>query len=427
MPTKPTTLAEWLIYIEQKHPKSIELGLNRVNQVKNKLGLTPDFPLIIVAGTNGKGSACAILETILSCAGYQVGCYTSPHLLHYNERTHINQQAVADTALCHALEAVELARINSDTSLTYFEYGTLATMHLFIQAEVDVAILEVGLGGRLDAVNVFDADCAIITSISLDHMDYLGNTREAIGFEKAGVFRKGKTAICAEPNAPSILHQQAKLIGANFQQIATDFGYIAEKTQWRFWSHRGERHCLPHPTLRGNKQLQNAAACLMALDSLKENLPVNMNDIRQGLLNVSLPGRFQVIPGQPLVVLDVAHNPAAARVLAENLDAMDSYSQTYVVFAMLKDKDIAGVIQALKHCVDIWLISPIESERSAQTDALLEMLNACGIEKAMIHIFSDPVASYVFACKHATKNDRICVMGSFLTVNAVLQQQTRIQ
>jgi dihydrofolate synthase/folylpolyglutamate synthase len=423
----PTTLAEWLIYIEQTHPKSIELGLDRVNQVKIKLGLTPDFPLIIVAGTNGKGSVCAMLEAILSCAGYQVGCYTSPHLLHYNERTRINQQAVADTALCQALEAVELARINSDTSLTYFEYGTLAAMHLFIAAKVEIVILEVGLGGRLDAVNVFDADCAIITSISLDHMDYLGNTREAIGFEKAGIFRKGKIAICAESDAPSILHQQAKLIGANFQQIATDFGYIAEKTQWRFWSHRGGRHSLPYPTLRGNKQLQNATACLLALDSLKENLPVNMNDIRQGLLNVSLPGRFQVIPGQPLVVLDVAHNPAAARVLAENLDAMDFYSQTYVVFAMLKDKDIAGVIQALKHCVDIWLISPIESERSAQTDALLEMLNASGIEKSMIHIFPDPVASYVFACKHATKNDRICVMGSFLTVNAVLQQQARIQ
>lgn len=422
---KPDTLAEWLTYFEQIHPKSIELGLERVNQVKNQLKLKPLFPLIVVGGSNGKGSVCAMLEAILTCAGFRVGCYTSPHFLRYNERVRISRQEVSDIDLCEAFEIVETARRNSGISLTYFEYGTLAAMLLFVHAKVDIAILEVGLGGRLDAVNIFDADCAILTSIGLDHMDYLGVTREEIGFEKAGIFRTGKTAICAETNVPVTIIQQAKKIGANFLQIGEDFGYYTEQKQWHFWGSEGKRHCLPYPALRGAIQLNNASACLAALDMLEKHLPVSMSDIRDGLLDVLLPGRFQIFSSQPLVIMDVAHNPDAAHVLADNLDAMQSYQHTYAVFAMLKDKDIAGVVKALKHCVDVWLISTIHESRGAHAKELLEILNEVGIseENKVIHLFSDPVGAYGYACEHATNNDRICVLGSFYTVSAILQNQ----
>jgi len=422
--TRSKTLAEWLVYMERIHFRSIDLGLDRVNRVKNKLALTPDFPLIIVGGTNGKGSVCAMLEAILFCAGYRVGCYTSPHLIDYNERIRVCQEAISDDALCAALNTVEFGRISSNTSLTYFEFGTLAAMHVFIKKNVDIAILEVGMGGRLDAVNIFDADCAILTSISLDHMDYLGTTKAAIGFEKSGIFRSGKTAICAEPNAPPVLRQQATSVGANFLQIGVDFGYTAEKTQWTFWSHNKKRCCLPHPALLGSKQLQNATACIMALEGLQESVPVTMDNIREGLLGALLPGRFQVFPGQPRVILDVAHNPGAARVLAKNLDAMEA-SVTYAVFAMLRDKDISGVVRELKYCVDVWLLSSLDTDRGAQAAWLITVLNNNEIttENSTIHTFPDPVTAYVFACKHAAKNDRICVFGSFLAVRDVLQQK----
>ena len=422
---KPDTLAEWLTYFEQIHPKSIELGLERVNQVKDQLALEPLFPLIVVGGTNGKGSVCAMLEAILTCAGFRVGCYTSPHFLRYNERIRIGRREVYDIDLCEAFEKVETARRNSGISLTYFEYGTLAAMLLFVRAKVDIAILEVGLGGRLDAVNVFDADCAILTSIGLDHMDYLGFTREEIGFEKAGIFRTGKTAICAETNVPVTIIKQANKIGANFLQIGEDFGYYAEQKQWHFWGSESKRHCLPFPALRGAIQLNNASACLAALDMLEEHLPVSMSDIRDGFLDVLLPGRFQIFSSQPLVIMDVAHNPDAAHVLADNLDAMQSYRHTYAVFAMLKDKDIIGVVKALKHCVDVWLISTIHVPRGAHADELLEIFNEVGISEAnmAIQVFSDPVGAYGYACEHATNNDRICVLGSFYTVSAILQNQ----
>jgi dihydrofolate synthase/folylpolyglutamate synthase len=301
-------------------------------------------------------------------------------------------------------------------------------MLLFVSAKVDIAILEVGLGGRLDAVNVFDAECAILTSIGLDHMDYLGDTREKIGFEKAGIFRKNKAAICAEMNVPVTINQQAEKIGANLLQIGEDFGYLADQKQWRFWGRKGKRHCLPYPALRGSIQLNNASASLAALDVLEKLLPVSISDIRQGLLNVSLPGRFQIFSNQPLVLLDVAHNPDAANVLADNLDAMESYRHTYAVFAMLNDKDITGVIKALKHCVDVWLISTIHEPRGAHANDLLKILNEMGIGEAntAIHVFPDPIGAYSYAREHATNNDRICVLGSFYTVSAILQHQKAI-
>jgi|CXWL01.1.fsa_nt_gi dihydrofolate synthase/folylpolyglutamate synthase len=419
---EPNSLADWLTYLEALHPKTIEMGLDRVSRVKLELGLVPEFPIIVVGGTNGKGSVCAMLESILCCAGYKVGCYTSPHLLRYNERIRIDKKEVDDERLCRAFAQINDARKNRQISLTFFEFGTLAAMCLFMQSRVDVAILEVGLGGRLDAVNIFDADCSILTSIDLDHMEYLGDTREKIGFEKAAIFRKNKPAICAEINLPDSVNQQVENIGTNFFQFAKAFGFSKKNTQWDFWGPKGWRYSLPLPALRGEKQLQNASTCLAALDALNELLPVSMNDIRQGLTEAVIPGRFQVVSTQPMIILDVAHNPAAASVLSENLAATRPAGNTYAVFAMLQDKDIYGVIQELKKEIDYWLVSSTPTPRAAAADYLMNEIYKAGISnsKNVIYKFPDCVAAFVFACEQATKNDRICIFGSFYTVGDVL-------
>jgi dihydrofolate synthase/folylpolyglutamate synthase len=424
----PRTLPDWLGYLERLHPKTIDLGLERVKQVKSDLDLRPAFPIITVGGTNGKGSTCAMLEAILGSAGYETACYTSPHLLRYNERVRINRRNASDEALCGAFHAVESARIASGASLTYFEFGTLAAMRLFSQARVDVAILEVGLGGRLDAVNSFDADCAVLTSIDLDHMDYLGDTREKIGREKAGIFRRGKAAICSEPDIPESIGCYASSIGADLLRIGEHFGYSASANGWSFWGPGGCRHALPHPALRGDYQLRNASACLAALDSVRHILPVTMGDIRRGLLEVIWPGRFQVLPGRPATVLDVAHNPAAARALAGNLDRMGSYRTTYAVFAMLEDKDICGVGRELLERVDVWLTADIHAPRGACADEVARALVAAGVGEAEkpILAFSDAAAAYAYACERAAGNDRICIFGSFHTVAEVLRYRERL-
>ncbi|SDY49201.1 bifunctional tetrahydrofolate synthase/dihydrofolate synthase [Nitrosomonas sp. Nm58] len=418
---KLTSLTDWLLYLEHLHPKVIDMGLVRVRQVKDTVGLIPTFPLIAVGGTNGKGSTCAMLESILSCAGYRVGCYTSPHLLKYNERVRIEQKAVSDEELCYAFDVIESARLRCDTSLTYFEFGTLAAMHLFTQSKVDVAILEVGLGGRLDAVNVFDADCAILTNIDLDHMDYLGSTREEIGIEKIGIFRKNKIAICGEPNLPEVVRKQINAIDAKFFCIGDDFNYKVDKIQWDYKGPVGGYSSLPHPALRGIYQLKNASICLTALSVLRDKLPVTASDVRRGLLEISLPGRFQVLPGKPATILDVAHNPAAARVLADNLGALGFHQYTYGVIGMLKDKDIASVVQALKKYVDTWLVASTDIARGASSDEIIQALKKIGItNEDKIRAFPNAMTAYVFAREHATENDRICVFGSFYTVSAVL-------
>jgi len=414
---EPQTLDQWLEHIERVHPSSIEMGLERTLQVRQTLGLNPSFPVITVGGTNGKGSACAMLEAILHHAGYKVGCYTSPHLLRYNERVRVACREAGDAALCRAFAAVEAAR--GSTALTYFEFGTLAAMRLFVEERIDVAVLEVGLGGRLDAVNAFDADCALVMSVDLDHMDYLGDTREAIGFEKAGIFRRDRPAVCADPHPPEALRQHAARIGARLLLIGEDFGYVADKVQWQFRGPQGNRNGLPHPVLRGSYQLANASACLAALDALKERLPVTMNNIRAGLLQVQLPGRFQVLPGRPTMILDVAHNPHAARALAENLSAMNG-GRTLAVFAMLKDKDIAGVIGAVRQHVDHWLIAGIEGARGAPAALLRRELQAAGVTAPVTECASI-AAACAQACDMATENDRIIVFGSFYTVAAAMR------
>jgi dihydrofolate synthase/folylpolyglutamate synthase len=414
---KLETLADWLSYLESLHPTTIELGLDRVNRVKQALSLEPQFPIIMVGGTNGKGSASAMLEAILSAAGYRVGCYTSPHLLAYNERVRVNRTPLGDEILCHAFAAVEAAR--GDISLTYFEFGTLAAMWHFLQASVDVAVLEVGLGGRLDAVNIFDADCAIVTSVALDHMDYLGDTREAIGFEKAGIFRAGRPAIYGEDNPPQSLLDHAQTIGAKLQLIGQDFWFGTMHEAWQFQGQRASHHALPYPALRGAYQLYNASACLAALDELRDRLTVSENDIRRGLLEVVLPGRFQVLPGYPAVILDVAHNPHAAQALAANLAAMPCTGKTIAVFAMLSDKDIAGVVHALKDIVHVWIVAQIQEKRGASLACLKGVLDEAGLAE-QTNTADSVTAGFEQACRSAGENDRILVFGSFYTVADVL-------
>lgn len=413
----PDTLAAWLEHIEQVHPSSIAMGLDRVSAVKDAMGLAPAFPVITVGGTNGKGSACAMLEAILSHAGYRVGTYTSPHLLRYNERVRIGRREVDDEALVRALGAVEAAR--RDVPLTYFEFGTLAAIALFVDAPVDVAVLEVGLGGRLDAVNAFESDCALVMSVDLDHLEYLGDTREKIGLEKAGIFRPGRPAVCADRDPPRSLLEHAARVGARLTLIDRDFGFGAEAHQWRYWGPRGARHGLPHPALRGDYQLANAAACLAALDALRDRMPVSGNDVRNGLLTAENPGRFQVLPGRPAVILDVAHNRAAAAALARNLARMPKTGRTFGVFAMLKDKDVAGVAAEMKGVIDEWLVSGIEAARGSDASHMRVELSRAGVLEC-VSTYADVASAYAQACDRAVENDRIVVFGSFYTVAAVM-------
>ncbi len=414
----PETLAGWLEYLETLHPKNIELGLERVVAVKARLGLQPSFPIITVGGTNGKGSTCAMLERILGAAGYRTGLYTSPHLLRYNERVRLAGVEADDESLCAAFAAVDAGR--GEIALTYFEFGTLAALWLFQRSQLDVAILEVGLGGRLDAVNAFDPDCAIVTSIDIDHADYLGDTRAAIGFEKAGIFRSSKPAICGEPDTPSTLLDHAAAIGADLRLIGKDYGYDSvEPTQWRYWEHSGRRVVLPHPALRGAYQLGNAAGALAALAALKERLPVTSDEIRRGLLEVTLTGRFQMLPGRPQIILDVAHNPHAAAALAATLRNLPPTGKTIAVFAMLRDKDMTGVVDQLRDCIDHWLVAGIAQPRGAGAAELAEVLEKTG-EATKVQTFTDVAAAFRQACAMAGDDDRIAAFGSFYTVAEVL-------
>ena len=411
------SLAEWLDFLERLHPSAIDMGLERVTAVANRLALALDMPILTVGGTNGKGSVCAYLEAILRHAGFRTGLYTSPHLLRYNERVRIDGQEVDDATIVRAFERIE--QVRGDISLTYFEFGTLAAALIFQQALVDALILEVGLGGRLDAVNIFDADCAVIVSIDLDHMAFLGNDREAIGREKAGIMRPGKPVICADPDPPASLIAHARTIGAHLRRIGRDFGYSADRLQWNFWGLAGKRNALAPPALRGGHQLGNAAAAIAALDELKLRLPVSMHAIRMGMATASLPGRYQVLPGRPAVVLDVAHNPHAARALAANLGAHRGFDRTLAVFAMLADKDIGAVVDAVRSAVDEWRVASLGTVRGTSGEALAAIVASHDPTKS-VRVFNSPVEAYRDAYRIAGQNDRILVFGSFHTVAEVL-------
>lgn len=418
MLTRPVlSLASWLARLEQLHPSTIELGLDRVCKVKDALGLAPDFPLIIVGGTNGKGSTCAFLEAILLAAGYRTGLYTSPHLLRYNERVRISGHAALDAELVAAFEKIDAAR--GDTSLTYFEFGTLGAMIQFIEADVDVAILEVGLGGRLDAVNVFDAEVAIVTSIDLDHMEYLGDTREKIGFEKAGIYRAGRPAICADAVPPATLLDHALEIGADVLCVNRDYFVQREAGHWTYRGPSLTWPALPLPAMAGPYQLGNAAAALAALEAVAVRLPVNEVAIHQGLATAQAPGRFQRISRAPDVILDVAHNPEAARALSVTLREQAIPGRTLAVVGMLADKDADAVFSAIANEIDAWWTCTPDSPRAQAAGALAVTL-ACHAGSAPVSVEPDVIVALNAARNAAHEGDRILVFGSFYTVAAVL-------
>ncbi|WP_295990123.1 bifunctional tetrahydrofolate synthase/dihydrofolate synthase [Rugamonas sp.] len=425
MTNLPTTLPAWLALLESRHAETvINMGLDRVRAVKDRLALSFACPVVMVAGTNGKGSTCAMLESVLLRAGYKVGLYIKPHFLDFNERARVNGELASDAVLVAAFNAVEAVR--GDTVLTYFEFTTLAIMHLLAGAGMDVVILEVGLGGRLDAVNVIDADVAIVTSVDIDHTDYLGDTREKIGFEKAGIFRAGKTAICSDPVPPQSLIDHAEAIGADLWLMGRDFNYSGDKQQWNYGGRSQRRNSLAYPSLRGANQILNAAAVLAALEALRLQLPVGAQEVRTGLVTVELPGRFQVLPGRPTVILDVAHNPHAAAALNQNLGNMGFHPYTYAVFGSMHDKDIDGVIAAMSEHVDHWCLTDLPSPRAASASELAAKVQNAQPESVSdsaersVNIFADPAQAYANAVSRAGENDRIVVFGSFLTVAGVM-------
>jgi dihydrofolate synthase / folylpolyglutamate synthase len=415
------SLADWLAHCERLHPKTIELGLERVRKVAERLQLRFDCPVVTVAGTNGKGSTCALLEAIALQAGYKAGVYTSPHLVHFEERCRIGGAIVQADALVPQFERVEAARAVDDVSLTYFEFTTLAILCLMAASGLDVAILEVGLGGRLDAVNVLDTDCAIVTSIDLDHMEFLGPDRESIGREKAGILREGKPAIVSDPVPPHSVIQYASAIGADLWLLGRDFNFSGDKQQWA-WAGRGRRYSgLAYPALRGANQLLNAAGVLAALEALRPRLPVNAQAIRNGLAFVELPGRFQIVPGQPALVLDVAHNPHAVATLAANLDAMGFYPTTHGVFGAMADKDFAAILAKMGPLVDRWYFTDLPTPRAATAQALLATWQGLpGRRDVPASTHASPEDALRAAVAAAEPADRILVFGSFYTVGGVL-------
>lgn len=412
------SLDEWLEWQAQLHPSTIELGLDRVAAVWQAL-YPHAFPakVITVAGTNGKGSCVAMLDAILRAAGYRVGCYTSPHLLRYNERIRINGEEAADKRICQAFERIDQAR--KETSLTYFEFGTLAALDIFAAEPLDIVILEVGLGGRLDAVNIIDPDVALITSIDLDHTDWLGSDRERIGLEKAGILRPGRPAVCGDPAPPLSLMQRAQQLDVPLAQLGREFHFEERGDSWE-WQSGGRCHSkLPRPNLQGRFQLQNAAAVLKVLDWLREDCPVGREALCAGLEEVRLAGRFQVIPGEVETVLDVAHNPAAAHVLAEALQQSPCAGRTLAVFSMLADKDVVSVVEIMSPWIDGWYLGALEAERGLSKAEMQRQLSAGGVT-APYEGFEGLAKAYEAAWREAQPGDRLLVFGSFHTVAEVL-------
>ena len=418
----PTTLAGWLARCERLHPKEIDLTLDRVRSVAERLGLVFDAPVVAVAGTNGKGSTCAMLEAIALQAGYRVGLYSKPHLVHFEERCRVNGQQVDAAELLPHFEAVERAR--GDVNLTYFEFTTLAIVRLLLMAPLDLVILEVGLGGRLDAVNVVDADCAVITSIDIDHTEYLGTTREAIGYEKAGIMRAGRPVIVSDPVPPHSLVDHAQKIGADLWRFGRDFNYSGDKLQWN-WAGRSKRfNAMAYPALRGANQLLNASGALAVFEALRERLPVTAQAARNGLALVELPGRFQIVAGQPTLVLDVAHNPHAVATLVQNLDQMAFFPRTHVVFGAMRDKDIAAMLTRLAPIVDHWHFTDLPALRAASAQELAQRhaaLHLKGPGPVTVACHADPRQAVDAALGQADPADRIVVLGSFQTVGGVLK------
>jgi len=420
-----SNLDDWLKYLEQAHPVGIDMGLGRIGRVKEALNFPIKPILFTVGGTNGKGSTCAMLDSILLAASYKVACHTSPHFLKFNERARINGEMASDEQLLEHFAAVEKARVSLDDppSLTYFEFTTLAIMHLFAHSGMDAIIMEVGMGGRLDAVNLWDADVAIVTSIDMDHMEYLGNTRDKIAYEKAHIFRSGRTAICGDPVPPASLIDHAKAIGTDLWLIGQDFNFQGDKQQWG-WAGRGKRLSgLGYPALRGANQLLNASAVIAALTAVRERLPVGAQEIRNGLAWVELPGRFQVLPGRPTIILDVAHNPHASSALAQNLENMAYHPYTLGVFGVMADKDVNGVLRPMLGLIDHWYLCDLPTQRAMSAKDIGQRLIELGFKEDKDHTiqtFTELGLAYAAALEKAGEGDRMAVFGSFYTVSGVM-------
>lgn len=413
------TLAEWLAYIERLHPKNIEMGLERIRIVKNRLQISFNCPVITVGGTNGKGSTCVMLQSIWQKAGYRVGLYTSPHIHHFEERLKINGQEVSEETFIRYFGKVEKAR--ETVELTFFEFTTLVILNILADTKLDVIILEVGLGGRLDSVNLIDADVAVVTNVDIDHVDYLGHTRNLIGYEKAGIFRPGKVAVYGDIDPPETLVQHANEINADLRILGKDYNGIC---QGEFWSYHGFSMQFNHlnlPALQGKNQIKNAANALMVAEVMQDVLPIDEKIVCAGLANAYLPGRFQILQTDPVVVVDAAHNPHAAMVLAENLRLMGDFHTTYAVFGAMADKDIDGVIALLKKEIDFWYLTDLPLSRAATAEMLKKRFLSAGISPDKIKVFKTVSDALFVAKMNAQKNDRIIAFGSFWIVTGVTQ------
>ncbi|WP_028602379.1 bifunctional tetrahydrofolate synthase/dihydrofolate synthase [Ottowia thiooxydans] len=414
------TLEDWLAHAERLHPKAIDMGLDRVRAVAERMALGFSCPVFTVAGTNGKGSTCAMLESVLERAGWRTGVFTSPHLVHFEERCRLHGEPIKAEALIASFERVESAR--GEITLSYFEFTTLAILHALASAGLDAVILEVGLGGRLDAVNIIDTDCAIITSIDIDHAELLGDTREKIGAEKAGILRTGRPAIISDPVPPQSVIDRAREIGADLWLLGRDFNYNGDPQQWG-WAGRGRRYAgMAYPALRGANQLLNASGVLAAVEAMRSRLPVTAQAVRSGLALVQLPGRFQVVPGQPALVLDVAHNPHSVAALALNLDAMGFFPTTHAVFGAMADKDLAPMLERMDPIIDRWYFTDLPTPRAAAGSALqAAWQNMTRRKDASASVYADPQSALQAAAGASTPADRIVVFGSFYTVGDVLR------
>ncbi len=409
------------------HPKTMDLSLERTVAVSHRLGIQFTVPVITVAGTNGKGSTCAMIDSIARHAGYRVGLYQKPELVHFTERCRIHGVPVAAEQLLPHFAAVEAAR--GDITLTQFEFTTLVIVRLLSMAPLDLIILEVGLGGRYDSVNAFDTDCAVITSIALDHTEWLGNDRESIALEKAQIMRSGRPCVVSDPLPPATLLDHAESIGADLLLLGRDFNQGGDRQQWS-WSggpRVGNRryHGMSYPALRGANQLLNASGAIAALIALRDRLPINAQAVRTGLALVELPGRFQIVPGQPALVLDVAHNPQAAGGLALNLDAMGFFPRTHAVFGVMRDKDIAGLVRAMLPLVDHWHCCDLPVARAARAEDLVALIAEQAAARPggapTLHPHASPALALQAAAAAADPADRIVVFGSFLTVGGVMR------
>jgi len=419
-PAASATLADWLAHCARLHPKTMDLSLERTAEVARRLGIHFSMPLISVAGTNGKGSSCAMIESVARHAGYRVGLYQKPELVHFEERCRVNGEAVAADDLVPHFAAVEAAR--GELLLTQFEFSTLAIARLLSRAPLDLVILEVGLGGRFDSVNAFDADVALITSIALDHTEWLGDNREAIGFEKAGIMRAGRPVVVSDPQPPQSIIDHAAALGADLWLLGRDFNVAGDKLQWG-WRGRGRRfNGLAYPALRGANQLLNAGGAIAALEALRDRLPLTAQAVRNGLAMVELPGRFQIVPGQPTLVLDVAHNPQSVAALALNLDQMGFYPQTHAVFGAMRDKALVELLSHMAPLVEHWHLTELPNPRAATAAELAAAVrSACGSRQPSITHHANPAAALQAAAGAADPADRIVVFGSFYTVGGVLK------